>query len=276
MRSSIEIYNIRTRQSRVVWQTEELFEAPNWSPDGNYLMLNADGLIYRLSPRGDGEPEKVDTGFATLCNNDHGISPDGSMIAVSDKVEFGKSAIYVLPAEGGTPKLVTENLPSYWHGWSPDGKTFTYCGIRDQVFDIYTIGIDGKNETRLTFGEGRNDGPDYSPDGKWIYFNSSRTGQMQIWRVPAKGGVAERITDSIYGDWFPHQSPKGDKIVFVSYDADVFDHPRDQNVRVRLMDADGGNVETLFDLFGGQGTMNSPNWSPDGDEFAYVRYSPAA
>lgn len=276
LRSSVEIYNIHTRQSRVVWQTDELFEAPNWSPDGDYLMLNADGLIYRLSPNGDAAPQRLDTGFATLCNNDHGISPDGTLIAVSDKVEFGKSAIYVLAANGGTPKLVTENLPSYWHGWSPDGKTFAYCGIRDQVFDIYTIGIDGKNETRLTFDEGRNDGPDYSPDGKWIYFNSSRTGLMQIWRVPSAGGAAERITDSNYGDWFPHPSPKGDKVVFVSYDAEVFDHPRDQHVRVRLMDADGGNVETLFELFGGQGTMNSPNWSPDGDEFAYVRYFPAA
>jgi Tol biopolymer transport system component len=276
LRSSIEIYNVRTRQSRVVWQTEELFEAPNWSPDGDYLMLNADGLIYRLSPNGDFGPIRVDTDFATLCNNDHGISPDGALIAISDKVEFGRSAIYVLPARGGTPKLVTENLPSYWHGWSPDGKTFAYCGIRDQVFDIYTIGIDGKNETQLTFGEGRNDGPDYSPDGRWIYFNSSRSGLMQIWRVPATGGAAERITDSSYGDWFPHPSPKGDKVVFVSYDAEIFDHPRDQNVRVRLMDADGGYVETLFELFGGQGTMNSPNWSPDGDEFAYVRYFPAA
>jgi len=276
LRSSVEVYNIRTRKNRVVWQTEALFEAPNWSPDGDYLMLNADGLIYRLSPHGDGEPEKLATGFARLCNNDHGISPDGTLIAISDKVEFGKSAIYVLQAKGGTPKLVTENLPSYWHGWSPDGETFSYCGIRDQVFDIYTIGIDGKNETRLTFGEGRNDGPDYSPDGKWIYFNSSRTGLMQIWRVPAEGGEAERITTSDYGDWFPHPSAKGDKVVFVSYDADVFDHPRDQDVCVRLMDADGGNVETLFELFGGQGTMNSPNWSPDGDEFAYVRYFPAA
>ncbi len=276
MRSSVEIYNIRTRKSRIVWQTEDLFEAPNWSPNGDYLMLNADGLIYRLSPAGDSGPEQIDTGFATRCNNDHGISPDGTLIAVSDKVEFGKSAIYVLPAAGGSPKLVTENLPSYWHGWSPDGATFTYCGIRDQVFDIYTIGIDGENETRLTFGEGRNDGPDYSPDGTWIYFNSSRTGLMQIWRVPSQGGEAERITTSDYGDWFPHPSPKGDKVVFVSYDADVFDHPRDQHVRVRLMDPDGGNVETLFELFGGQGTMNSPNWSPDGDEFAYIRYFPAA
>ncbi|MDQ0135369.1 Tol biopolymer transport system component [Neorhizobium galegae] len=276
LRSSVEIFNIRTRTMRVVWQTEALFEAPNWSPDGRYLMLNSDGLIYRLSPDGDGGPEMVDTGFARQCNNDHGISPDGSLIAISDKVEFGKSAIYVLPAEGGAPSLVTRNLPSYWHGWSPNGKSFAYCGIRGDDFDIYTIGIEGGEETRLTFAEGRNDGPDYSPDGAWIYFNSSRTGRMQIWRVPAAGGPAERITDSVYGDWFPHPSPKGDKIVFVSYDADVFDHPRDLNVRVRLMDMDGGNVETLFDLFGGQGTMNSPNWSPGGDEFAYVRYFPVA
>ncbi|CDZ72296.1 Periplasmic component of the Tol biopolymer transport system [Neorhizobium galegae bv. orientalis] len=276
LRSSVEIFNIRSRAMRVVWQTEALFEAPNWSPDGRYLMLNSEGLIYRLSPEGDDGPRLVDTGFARQCNNDHGISPDGSLIAISDKVEFGKSAIYVIPAGGGVPRLVTRNLPSYWHGWSPDGKSFAYCGIRGDEFDIYTIGIGGGTETRLTFGEGRNDGPDFSPDGKWIYFNSSRTGLTQIWRVPAAGGVAERITDGGYGDWFPHPSPKGDKIVFVSYDADVFDHPRDLDVRVRLMDMDGGNVETLFDLFGGQGTMNSPNWSPDGDEFAYVRYFPVA
>ena len=276
LRSSVEIYNVRTRQNRVVWQTEALFEAPNWSPDGSYLMLNSDGLVYRLSPQGDDEPALVDTGFARECNNDHGISPDGSLIAISDKVEFGKSAIYVLPAKGGHPRLVTKNLPSYWHGWSPDGRKFAYCGIREDLFDIYSIDIDGGEETRLTFGEGRNDGPDYSPDGVWIYFNSSRTGLMQIWRVPASGGTAERITDSNYGDWFPHPSPKGDKIVFVSYDAAVFDHPRDQHVRVRLMDMDGANVETLFELFGGQGTMNSPNWSPNGDEFAYVRYFPVA
>lgn len=275
-RSSVEIFNIRTRVMRVVWQTEALFEAPNWSPDGRYLMLNSEGLIYRLSPEGGDGPEPVDTGFARQCNNDHGISPDGSLIAISDKVELGKSAIYVLSAGGGVPRLVTRNLPSYWHGWSPDGKNFAYCGIRGDEFDIYTIGIEGGAETRLTFGEGRNDGPDYSPDGKWIYFNSSRTGLMQIWRVPAAGGAAERITDGGYGDWFPHPSPKGDKIVFVSYDADVFDHPRDLDVRVRLMDMDGGNVETVFELFGGQGTMNSPNWSPDGDEFAYVRYFPVA
>jgi Tol biopolymer transport system component len=258
-----------------VWQTTALFEAPNWSPDGSYLMLNWEGLMYRLSPKGDARPERIDTGFATACNNDHGISPDGSVLAISCKVEFGMSAIYVLPVGGGMPKLVTKKLPSYWHGWSPDGQTFAYCGIREQAVDIYTIAVRGGEERRLTFGEGRNDGPDYSPDGKWIYFNSSRSGLMQIWRIPAEGGEAERITQSEYGDWFPHPSPNGDKVVFISYDGDVIDHPRDKHVRVRLMDPDGGNVETLFELFGGQGTMNSPNWSPSGDEFAYVRYFPS-
>ena len=274
MRSSIEIYDLKSRMSRVLWQTDALFEAPNWAPDGKSLLLNSEGRMVRLALDGKPEPEVIDTGFAIQCNNDHGLSPDGKLMAISDKVEFGKSAIYVLPAEGGVPKLVTENLPSYWHGWSPDGQSFTYCGIRNDVFDIYKIGIDGSNETRLTHGEGRNDGPDYSADGQWIYFNSSRTGRMQIWRVPAAGGAAERITDSDFGDWFPHPSPDGRKVVFVSYDGDVFDHPRDHNVRVRLMDPDGKNVETLFELFGGQGTMNSPNWSPDGSAFAYIRYFP--
>ncbi len=276
MRSSVEIFNIRSRAGRVVWQTDRLVEAPNWSPDGLSLVINGDGLLYRLPADGSAAPVRIDTGLATACNNDHGISPDGRWIVLSDKVEHGKSCIYILPAEGGTPRQVTRNLPSYWHGWSPDGRTLSYCGIRNDVFDIYTISVDGGEETRLTFGEGRNDGPDYSADGRWIYFNSSRSGRMQIWRVPAEGGAAERVTDSAFGDWFPHPSPKGDKVLLLSYDPDVFDHPRDLDVRLRLVDPDGSNPETLFELFGGQGTINVPCWSPGGDEFAYVRYSPAA
>jgi Tol biopolymer transport system component len=273
MRSSVEIYTLATGTSRVVWQTEQLVEAPNWSPDGQSLAINGDGLLYRLPLTGR-EPVLIDTGFARQCNNDHGISPDGKTIVISDKTEFGKSAIYLLPAEGGAPRLVTRNLPSYWHGWSPDGRTLTYCGIRDQVFDIFTNPVDGGDETRLTFGEGRNDGPDYSPDGKWIYFNSSRSGRMQIWRIRPDGSDVTRITDSEFGDWFPHPSPDGKHLLVLSYDGDVFDHPRDLDVRLRLMDPDGGNARVLFELFGGQGTINVPNWSPDGREFAFVRYQP--
>lgn len=275
MRSSLEIFDIRTREHRVVWQTERLIEAPNWSPDGGYLLVNSDGLLYRLPPDGSEEPRQIDTGFATRCNNDHGISPDGRFIMLCDKVEHGKTCMYIMPAEGGTPRQITENLPSYWHGWSPDGRFVSYCGIRDQIFDIYTISVEGGVETRLTFGEGRNDGPDWSAGGEWIYFNSSRTGLMQIWRIRPDGRDLQQLTNDNFGNWFAHPSPKGDKVVLISYDPEVFDHPRDLDVRMRLMDMDGGNLETLFELFGGQGTINVPSWSPDGDEFAYVRYFPA-
>ena len=275
MRSSVEIHDIVTGETRIVWQTDDLVEAPNFSRDGRFLVINGDGLIYRLPLDGSG-PERIDTGIAIHCNNDHGLSPDGSLMAISDKAEFGKSAIYVLPAAGGTPLLVTENLPSYWHGWSPDGTMLAYCGIRNDEFDIYTIPVAGGAERRLTFGEGRNDGPDWSPDGDWIYFNSSRSGRMQIWRIRPDGSDATRITDSPYGDWFPHPSPDGRHLLVLSYDGDVFDHPRDLNVRLRLMDMDGGNARVLFELFGGQGTINVPNWAPDSRSFAYVRYAPAA
>ena len=135
MRSSVEIYTIATGETRIVWQTQQLVEAPNWSPDGQSLVINGDGLLYRLAVTG-GEPQLIDTGFARTCNNDHGISPDGTTIVISDKTQFGASTIYTLPAAGGSPQQVTLNRPSYWHGWSPDGKTLAYCGIRDQVFDI--------------------------------------------------------------------------------------------------------------------------------------------
>jgi Tol biopolymer transport system component len=273
MRSSVEIFDIKMGQTRVVWQTDDLVEAPNFVPDGQSLVINGDGLLYRL-PLSGGEPVRIDTGFAVNCNNDHGISPDGATIVISDKTEFGKSTIYTLPADGGVPIQVTPNLPSYWHGWSPDGLTLAYCGIRDDVFDIYTIPVTGGEEARLTFGEGRNDGPDYSPDGQWIYFNSSRTGRMQIWRVRPDGSDVQRITDSEYGDWFPHPSPDGKHLLVLSYDGDVFDHPRDLDVRLRLMDPEGGNARVLFELFGGQGTINVPCWSPDGQTFAFVRYEP--
>ena len=273
MRSSVELYSVETGETRVVWQTDRLVEAPNFTRAGDGLILNGDGRLLRIG-LADPVPEAIDTGFADRLNNDHGLSPDGRRLAISDKTEFGKSAIYTLPIGGGVPTLVTRNLPSYWHGWSPDGTRLAYCGIRDQVFDIYTIAVEGGEETRLTHGEGRNDGPDYSADGRWIYFNSSRSGRMQIWRVPSEGGVAERITDSPYGDWFPHPSPDGRHLLVLSYDGDVFDHPRDLTVRLRLMDPDGAQARTLFALFGGQGTINVPNWSPDGKTFAFVRYAP--
>ncbi len=177
LESTLETINIESKDRRVVYTADKHFEAPNWSKDGKYFLYNSDGHILKL-PVSGGEPQEVNTGSAVKCNNDHGISPNGAQLAISDQSENGSSIIYTLPIDGGTPKRITQNSPSYWHGWSPDGKTLAFCGERNGEFDIYTIPAEGGQETRLTTAKGLDDGPDYSPDGKYIYFNSTRTGTM--------------------------------------------------------------------------------------------------
>ena len=66
-------------------------------------------------------------------------------------------------------------------GPSPDGRTLAYCAERNGEYDIYTISVQGGSETRLTSAPGLDDGPDYSADGRHIFFNSERGGLMKIW-----------------------------------------------------------------------------------------------
>ncbi|WP_417693399.1 TolB family protein [Roseibium sp.] len=280
MRSSVEIYDMETRKARVVLQTDVLVEAPNWLPDGSALIVNGDGGLFRIDLERDEAAEgfprldPINTEFATSCNNDHGVSPCGREIVISDQSETGQSQIYRVPIEGGTPVPVTNLAPSYWHGWSPDGATLAYCGARAGVYDIYTISRDGGEETRLTDGLGHADGPDYSPCGTWIYFNSSRGDSMQIWRMRTDGSDLTQLTFDERVNWFPHPAPVGGKLVYLAYEAGVTGHPRDKTVELRLMDEEGQNMETLLSLFGGQGTINVPSWAPDGSAFAFVRYEP--
>lgn len=258
------------RNEKVVATLPGRWEAPNWSRDGKYLLLNSGGAIYRL-PLADPKPVKVDTGEITRINNDHGISPDGKTYAIS------AGQIYLLPATGGTPKQITNATPSYWHGWSPDGKTLAFCAQRDKNFDLYAIPAAGGMEQRLTSHPGYDDGPDYSPDGKYIWFNSLRSGSWDIWRIPATGAgpddaQAERITWDDWEDWFPHPSPDGRWIVFISFDRGTVGHPPDKQVRLRRLDPKTGRIETILEFFGGQGTINVNSWAPDSTRFAYVRY----
>ncbi len=177
-----------------------------------------------------------------------------------------------MPIGGGTPRRVTKYSPSYWHGWSPDGKTLAYCAERNGEFDIYTIQVTGGEETRLTTAKGLDDGPDYSPDGRYIYFNSVRTGHMQIWRMHPDGNAQEQITFDEFNNWFPHISPDGKSMVFLSYEKDVTGHPPNKDVQLRLMTLSDGKIQVLAKLFGGQGTINVPSWSPDSRKVAFVSY----
>lgn len=269
----LTILDIESSEQEVVYESEDHFEAPNWSKDGSYLIFNSQGSMYKL-PLGDqAKPELINTDFATHCNNDHVLSPDGSLLAISHHVEENnQSKIFILPVEGGTPKLVTQKGPSYLHGWSPDGKTLTYCAERNGEFDIYTIDTSGQNETRLTDAPGLDDGPEYSPDQQYIYFNSDRTDTMQIWRMKPDGSEQTKITGDGYGDWFAHVSPDNKNIVFLSYDVSVQGHPANKQVKLRIMNTSDYKPKTLVELFGGQGTINVPSWSPDSKKIAYVRY----
>jgi TolB protein len=272
LHSSLEIIDIASMDRRVVYVAPERFEAPNWTHDGGAFLFNRGGRIYRLPVTG-GTPQVIDTGFAIQCNNDHGISPDSTLLAISDQSQdTHRSLVYLLPIGGGVPRRITKNSPSYWHGWSPDGKTLAFVGDRNGNFDIYSIPVTGGEETRLTTAEGLDDGPEYSPDGKYIYFNSVRTGIMQIWRMRPDGSEQEQITSDEFNNWFPHISPDGKWMVILSYDKSVSGHPENKDVMLRLMSLGNKKISVLAKLFGGQGTINVPSWSPDSKRLAFVSY----
>jgi hypothetical protein len=269
--STLETISIASKDRKVVHSVAGHFEAPNWSGDGSFFIFNSGGKLFRLATAG-GKPVEVNTGFAVKCNNDHGLSPDGKQLVISDQTRTGKSLIYTLPVTGGEPRQVTELGPSYWHGWSPDGKTLAYCAERNGEFDVYTIPVDGGKELRLTTAKGLDDGPEYTADGKFIYFNSDRTGTMQIWRMKPDGSDQEQVTKDDFNNWFAHPSPDGKWIVFLSYEKDVQGHPANKNVGLRLMPIGGGPIQELAHFFGGQGTINVPSWSPDSRNVAFVSY----
>ena len=274
--STLETVAISSTDRRVVYTDASHFEAPNWTHDGANFLFNKEGHILRL-PVGGGTPAIIDTGSAIHCNNDHGISPDSKWLAISDGSQPDhESSVYIVPFDGGTPRRVTKDSPSYWHGWSPDGKTLAFVGKRNGDFDIYTIPFTGGEETRLTTAKGLDDGPEYSPDGKYIYFNSERTGHMQIWRMHADGSQQEQVTFDDFNNWFPHISPDSKWMVFISYGNDVVGHPPNKDVQLRIMNVEDGKIDgpitVLAKLFGGQGTMNVPSWSPDSLRVAFVSY----
>ena len=294
--SNTSVYDLTTKTVHLVYSADTLWEAPNWSPDGKFLMSNSGGVLYRIAVDAagnaiSGSPEKVGLEPGYEANNDHGLSPDGKMLAIS--AEHGgatASQVYVADANGGNPRLVTPNMPSYFHGWSPDGKWLAFVGERAHNFDIYRIPLEGGKEEQLTSHAGFDDGPDYSVDGKWIYINTNRDGGWNIWRFPADGAgpadsKAERITNDAQEDWFPHPSPDGKWIAFLSFPPGTPGHDSRTSVHLRMIPAASGplpaaaevedwsdSIQILTEFFGGQGTINVNSWAPDSKKFAFVSY----
>jgi Tol biopolymer transport system component len=271
VRSTLAVHDLATGQSRTVLQTDAVIEAPNWDPLGGGLLVNGGGRLFRV-PFDAPRLVPVDTGFAQRCNNDHGFSPDGAWIALSNHRERG-AELFVMPAAGGTPKLISPDAPSWFHGWAPDGRGVVYAAARGmkRVVDIYALRFGGP-EVRLTNGEGHSDGPEFSADGANIYYNSDRDGHAQIWVMAADGSGQRKLFADDQVNWFAHPSPDGRHVLYLAYPPGTVGHPRDLSVALCLMDIDGGNRRRVIEMTGGQGSINVPSWSPDGRAFAYMRY----
>lgn len=278
--SCLQVYDLTTGQITVLANVPHVIEAPMFTKDGKAILYNSEGLIYRYD-FSSGEISTVDTGECTACNNDHVLSPDGSAIGISGNVDGSiESKIYTYEFATRMLKEVISKPWSYLHGWSPDGKTLAYCAGRqvdDKVeWDVYTCSAQGGKETRLTDAPGLNDGCEFSSDGKTIWFNSVRTGLMQVWKMNTDGTQQTQMTfDEEWNSWFPHISPDLKKVVYLAYhkgDLEPGQHLADLNVEIRMIPAEGGEPQTLVELFGGQGTINVNSWSPDSTKFAFVSY----
>ncbi|UCE06150.1 MAG: TolB family protein [bacterium] len=271
--SNLEILDIESGNRKIIYHSSESLQAPNWTTDGNALIYNSNGRLYRFDLASK-LPNIIDTGFAVNNNNDHVLSFNGKKIGISHHSEEdeNQSIIYTLPVRGGKPKRITGKGPSYLHGWSPNGKFLIYTGERNGEFDIYKISAKGGKEIRLTSAEGLDDGSEFTPDGKYIYFNSNRSGTMQIWRMKPDGSNQEQITNDQFNNWFPHISPDGKWIVFLSFSKEVNpgDHPFYKQVYLRLMATQGGESRVIAYVYGGQGTINVPSWSPDSKKVAFI------
>jgi TolB protein len=287
LRSRLFIYNLHDDSSRLVYSADSIWEAPNWSPDGKYLIANSGGGIYKLVLKQDGtaEPQKLSVPANFQCNNDKAISPDGKKIAFSATVPPQKgSQVFLADADGSNVKLMASESPSYFHGWSPDNKTLAFVAQRNGSgqYDIYGLPAGGGAEKQLTSNIHHDDGPDYSPDGKWIYINSDRSGKEAVWRFPSDGAgtddaKAEMVVSDGLEDWFPHISPDGKKMVYIGYPAGTPTHnPRTVPIELKLVAIDHDKMtaaqKTLVKAIGGQGTMNVNSWAPNSMRFAYVTY----
>lgn len=270
--SSIERMDVETGHRTTLVHADDSLQAPNWTPDNRRLVYNHNGRMFSLD-LAELASSPIDTGDQIRCNNDHALSFDGTQLGISSGEV---STVYILPAGGGKPRQMTVRNPSYFHSWSPDGRFLLYTGLRGkEPGDIYRLPVSGGEEERLTTAPGLDDGSEYTPDGRTIYFNSNRSGRMQVWRMKADGSGQEQVTTDDFNNWFPHVSPDGKSIVFLTYGPEIAsgDHPFYKQVYIRKLPIDGGSPIVVAYVYGGQGSMNVNSWSPDSKSIAFVSNS---
>lgn len=280
--SHLEVMDVATGHRRIVYSVPGSIQAPNWTRDGKLICNSADGVMYTYD-LASGVFAELNTGPYRQNNNDHVLSFDGTMLALSNYAgEPRRSTAFILPVTGSdAPVQISDPARghTYLHGWSPDGRSLIFTGARGgetgDFRNLWSIDIETKQEVALTPPGTLDDGAEYTPDGRFIYFNSVRTGTMQIWRMRPDGSDPEQVTFDEYNNWFPHISPDGQWIVYLAYpkEIDPWSHPFYQHCTIRLMPASGGPARVIAHVYGGQGSMNTPGWSPDSTQIAFVSNS---
>jgi hypothetical protein len=278
-RAQFWVASIDADQPTLLFETTDLLlEAPNWSADDR-LLLNGDGRLFALPVD---EPSRLDeVRFDGLppINNDHVLAPNCREVFLSGM----DGHLYIGPLEGGPARRLSEEdgMLHFLHGVSPDGAALAYVAIprdRSDVAGRLTVmPAEGGAGTVVDTGPGHIDGPEYSPDGRWLYFNTEgfteAPGHAQLARVPTTGGPPERLVASGTVDWFPHLSPDGRFATYLAFPPGTKGHPADFDVEVRLVATEDWSVPLRrHPLFGGQGTLNVNSWAPDSRRFAFVAY----
>ena len=269
----------RTDPELVYTSDELLLEAPNWAPDGAGLLLNGDGLLWRLdlAPAVTLTPVPIED--LPPINNDHVVDGPRGLIYLS----ANDGHLYVAPITGGTATRISHDPTRYHflHGVSPDGSTLAFVDLPKGDFcatgRLSLIPAAGGETTYPAAGSRHIDGPEYSADGAWIYLNTeefgAQPGHAQLARVPATGGEVEQLVVSDTVDWFPHLSPDETHAAYISFPTGTQGHPADLAVQIHVVNTrDWTQPLQSIPLFGGQGTLNVNSWSPDGRRFAFVAY----
>jgi len=271
--SSVQILQTEdeARRAVVVWNGPGRISSPNWMPDQKTLYAYKDGQILRiplLDPLNGGKPEVLDTAGLVDCAGDFGVSPDGKSIALScAETKGGIRNLYVLPF-GGAPRRLTEGAPSFFHGWSADGNTLLFTRGKAAAADFFLVPAAGGPERRLT-SDTLHDGPEFTPDGKYIYFDSSRSGSSQIWRMKADGTGAIQITDDGMEDQSPHVSPDGAAVAWLQLKPGGGTGVQDASIQ--LLSVKDGVIRTLVNFQGNRGSFTMPVWG-DKNHLALVSY----
>lgn len=278
----VVVIDPRTGSQRTVLEsTSTAFESPNWTPDGEWIVVNAAGSLYRVPAEG-GTARMIPSGGLDDSNNDHLVSRDGKTIFSSSETT---GHLFAVPFEGGEPLRVSPDRDGvfgyFLQGQSPSGSVLSFTGAEQRdgsafVSGLFLLDLPTSEVTRLSSWPEDSVGCDWSPDGEWLYFSSElgadAVGHAQIHRMRPDGSGVERLTDDERVNWFPKMSPDGKTIVYLSFPAGTVGHESDVDVVVRSMSPEGRGRRDVARFTGGQGTLNMNSWAPDSSAFACISY----